>query len=82
MKLEEIKRQVSEMIADKLPEIGQVSGNTDSRWYLIAPMIMDGLEYAKEWANNYENSGYRTKTDILISVSKHLNLENVYLCSS
>lgn len=63
----EIKRQVAEMVADKLPEAGQFSGNTDNRWYLVAPMIMDGLEYAKEWARNYENPGYKTKSDILIS---------------
>lgn len=67
MNLDEIKRRVAEMVADKLPEAGQFSGNTDNRWYLVAPMIMDGLEYAKEWARNYENPGYKTKSDILIS---------------
>lgn len=79
MTLVEIKRQISAKIKDILPKTKQIGGSPDYRWYLVAPMILDGLEYAREWARNRGNPGNKTKSDRLISelMREDANFENL-----
>lgn len=74
MTLAEIKRQISAEIKEKLPKAKQVGGSPDNRWYLVAPMIMDGLDYVRKWASNWEDPGNKTKSDRLISELSRGNL--------
>ena len=67
MTLAEIKRLISAKISENLSTVKQIGGSPDNRWYLVVPMLMDGLEYAKEWASNWDDPGNKTKCDALIS---------------
>lgn len=70
MTLARIKRLISAKIRENLPTDKPIGGSPDNRWYLVAPMLMDGLEYAKEWASNWDDPGNKTKCDALISELK------------
>ena len=61
--LRDIQRQVREKIAVKLSETKKLpdpkTGREDKRWYYIAPLMMDGTEYAYKWIEGYrQNSDY------------------------
>ena len=61
--LRDIQRQVREKIAIKLSETKNLpdpkTGREDKRWYYIAPLMMDGTEYAYKWIEGYrQNSDY------------------------
>lgn len=52
--LEQIERELRKKISEKIEEIDNkysvpFIGRIDDRWYYIAPMLMDGLEYVNEW---------------------------------
>lgn len=50
-----IRSEIKEQIKEKLAEFPfQEEGKVDARWYYIAPMLMDGGEYASEWLENGE----------------------------
>lgn len=51
--LDDIKSDVKEKIKAKLDEYpSQEDGNVDFRWYYIAPMLLDGEDYALNWIEN------------------------------
>ena len=61
--LRDIQRQVREKLAAKLSETKKLpdpkTGREDKRWYYIAPLMMDGTEYAYKWIEGYrQNSDY------------------------
>ncbi len=53
--IREIQRNIRGKITEKLADFPvQKNGNYDKRWYYIAPLLMDGEEYASEWIKEYK----------------------------
>lgn len=58
MSLIDIQNQVREKLKEKLKPLEkyQTSEVVDNKWYYIAPIKMDGEDYAKSWLEDFENS--------------------------
>ncbi len=58
MNYQEIRREVRKIIAGKLQEFETAKqGNPDKSWYYLAPLMMDGAEYANAWLNSGDQLG-------------------------
>lgn len=50
LSIREIQRQIKTQIEEPLKEFeGTSRGNVDKRWYYIAPLLLDGAQYAYHW---------------------------------
>lgn len=68
MGLREIRRQIKKNIKDNLSRFPSVKqGIQDKRWYYMAPLLLDGAEYAFNWLDssdmlsNYDDEDEKTK---------------------
>ena len=68
MGIRDIQKQIREMIRAKLRELPSVDrGNQDARWYYIAPLMLDGDEFAGSWLKcedklaDYDDGEEKTK---------------------
>ena len=66
--LNQIERDIRMSLAEKLQAIEEkCSGGTrsrvDDRWYYLAPMLMDGTAYAKEWMDDMTRDMNADKDD-------------------
>ncbi len=53
LSMREIQKQVRGKIAAKLEEYkSPAGGGVDRRWYYLAPLLLDGTEYAYRWLEN------------------------------
>ncbi len=59
--LEEIQRDIRAALQERLKALEKyqkrTSGAEDSRWYTLAPMLMDGMEYVQTWLDAMEGAG-------------------------
>ena len=65
LSLREIQKSVREKITEKLDKYpSPVIGTPDRRWYYLAPMLLDGAEYAYKWMENGDKlSDYSDEED-------------------
>ena len=77
MSLASIRGQLKIIIETELKKIPQLnSTGIDSRWYYLAPLLLDDSGYVKEWLQNEENTADNTKTK---GYGRHLaELRNLY----
>lgn len=87
LSLKEIEREIKEKINSEIKKLTKYentntgNGNEASnRWYYLAPMLIDGFDYAKEWLNQIttqeENESEENKySDYLEVIKKMLNSE-------
>nr|MBQ4454582.1 DEAD/DEAH box helicase family protein [Clostridia bacterium] len=65
--LSEIEREIHGQIRIKLKDLQRyetlATRNEDSRWYYLAPMLMDGTEYVTSWISVLQDSMNRTEGD-------------------
>ena len=68
MNIRDIRRRIREKIKDKLQKMPSVNGgNADAKWYYIAPLMMDGAQYAYTWLESedkladYDDGDEKTK---------------------
>lgn len=55
LSLQEIQRSVRQKIAEKLKDFpNKDEGAPDAAWYYLAPMLLDGPEYARRWLDGGE----------------------------
>ncbi len=53
MTLKQIEKEVKDKISKELSMLkGKTSGSPDTRWYYMAPLLMDGYPYAFDWLDN------------------------------
>lgn len=59
MDLADIERQIRASIRESMKSLMQYKklegGNDDAKWYYLAPMLMDGVDFAKDWINSLYN---------------------------
>lgn len=68
MNIREIQRDIKAKIIEKLKDVPSVlRGNQDKRWYYVAPLLMDGANYAHDWLDSgdkfadYDDGDEKTK---------------------
>ena len=68
MNIRDIRSRIREKIKDKLQKMPSVNGgNADAKWYYIAPLMMDGAQYAYTWLESedkladYDDGDEKTK---------------------
>lgn len=61
MTLKDIKNNIKSSIQEKLKVIKEKcqckTGKIDKSWYLIAPMMMDDIDYVNDWCKGIEDDG-------------------------
>lgn len=66
---EELARRINERLSS-LPEPPE-TGRVDASWYYIAPMLLDGSDYVKEWRNSLKGwsvlKGKKGNQDSIVS---------------
>ena len=72
LSLSDIKKQIKSRIESNikiiLSNVHAHENRPDNRWYLLAPMIMDGVEYVQEWIDGLKPfTAKGTKTEKLIT---------------
>lgn len=63
--LADIEEQISNKIKEKLTTLENLQGSNieDSKWYYLAPMLMDGKDYALSWLDKFEISVKNTNEE-------------------
>ncbi len=58
LEIDKIEKQIKESIKNELEKLKdlQCSSYEDSKWYYLAPMLMDGKEYSLSWLDKLEES--------------------------
>ena len=53
MSLKEIRKKIATEVSEELSKFPSPDrGNPDNQWYYVAPLLLDGSEYAERWINS------------------------------